>query len=46
MSEIPLGRHGTPRDVGAALCFLASARAAYISGTSVGVDGGMYSGLL
>jgi NAD(P)-dependent dehydrogenase (short-subunit alcohol dehydrogenase family) len=38
---IPLGRPGDPREVAAAVAFLASASAGYITGTSVVVDGGM-----
>ena len=46
MEQIPVGRLGTPREFGDVVCFLASARAAYISGTTVVVDGGMSRGLL
>jgi NAD(P)-dependent dehydrogenase (short-subunit alcohol dehydrogenase family) len=38
---VPLGRHGTPDDVGAAVAFLASADAAYITGHTLGVHGGV-----
>ena len=41
-SAIPLGRLGTPRDVAAAVCFLASEEAAYITGQVLAVNGGMY----
>ena len=41
-SAIPLGRLGTPRDVAAAVCFLASDEAAYITGQVLAVNGGMY----
>jgi 3-oxoacyl-[acyl-carrier protein] reductase len=37
---IPLGRLGTPRDVANAFLFLASDDAAYITGTTIVVDGG------
>ena len=37
---IPLGRLGTPRDVANAVLFLASDDAAYITGTTIVVDGG------
>jgi 3-oxoacyl-[acyl-carrier protein] reductase len=37
---IPLGRLGTPRDVANAALFLASDDAAYITGTTIIVDGG------
>ncbi len=40
--KIPLGRIGTPEDVAAAVCFLASDEAAYITGQVVAVNGGMY----
>lgn len=38
--SIPLGRLGTPRDVANATLFLASDEAAYITGTTIVVDGG------
>ena len=41
-AQIPLGRLGTPEDVAAAACFLASDEAAYITGQVVAVNGGMY----
>lgn len=41
-SKIPLGRLGTPEDVAAAVCFLASDAAAYITGQVVAVNGGLY----
>lgn len=40
--KIPLGRLGTPDDVAAAVCFLASDEAAYITGQVIAVNGGMY----
>jgi len=39
---IPLQRLGTPRDIAAAVCFLASDEAAYITGQVLAVNGGMY----
>jgi 3-oxoacyl-[acyl-carrier protein] reductase len=39
---IPLKRLGTPQDIAAAVCFLASDEAAYITGQVLGVNGGMY----
>jgi 3-oxoacyl-[acyl-carrier protein] reductase len=41
-AKIPLGRLGTPEDVAAAVCFLASDAAAYITGQVVAVNGGLY----
>lgn len=38
---IPIGRPGDPREVAAAVAFLASPSAGYITGTSLVVDGGM-----
>jgi 3-oxoacyl-[acyl-carrier protein] reductase len=39
--EIPIGRYGEPEDVANLVCFLASPRAAYITGTVIPVDGGL-----
>jgi len=41
-SQIPLGRIGTAADVAAAVCFLASDEASYITGQVLAVNGGMY----
>jgi 3-oxoacyl-[acyl-carrier protein] reductase len=41
-AKIPLGRLGTPDDVAAAVCFLASDAASYITGQVLAVNGGMY----
>jgi 3-oxoacyl-[acyl-carrier protein] reductase len=41
-SRIPLQRLGTPDDVAAAVCFLASDEASYITGQVLAVNGGMY----
>jgi 3-oxoacyl-[acyl-carrier protein] reductase len=40
--QIPLGRMGKPEDIAAAVRFLASADAAYITGQVLHVNGGMY----
>jgi 3-oxoacyl-[acyl-carrier protein] reductase len=42
LAQIPLGRLGTPEDVAAAVTFLASPQAGYITGATLHVNGGMY----
>jgi len=42
LSGVPLGRPGAPADVAAAVVFLASDEAAYITGQVLSVNGGMY----
>ncbi len=42
MAQIPAGRFGTPEDIAAAVAFLASPQAAYVTGTTLHVNGGMY----
>jgi 3-oxoacyl-[acyl-carrier protein] reductase len=42
LSTIPLGRTGKPEDVAAAIAFLCSDEAAYITGETLRVNGGMY----
>ncbi|MGE4296604.1 MAG: 3-oxoacyl-[acyl-carrier-protein] reductase [Desulfovibrionaceae bacterium] len=42
INNIPLKRAGTPEDVAAAVAFLASEGAAYITGQVLSVNGGMY----
>ncbi len=37
---IPMGRAGRPEEVGALVAFLASEQAAYITGTTISIDGG------
>lgn len=42
LAAIPLARAGTPEDVAGAVGFLVSPAAAYVTGTTVHVNGGMY----
>ncbi len=42
LAGVPLGRLGSPQDVAAAVAFLASPQAGYITGTELHVNGGMY----
>lgn len=44
LGQIPLGRLGCADEIAAAVSFLASPRAAYITGTTLHVNGGMYMG--
>jgi 3-oxoacyl-[acyl-carrier protein] reductase len=41
-ARIPLGRLGQPEDIANAVAFLAGPQAAYITGTTLHVNGGMY----
>jgi 3-oxoacyl-[acyl-carrier protein] reductase len=43
-SQIPLARAGTEKDIAAAVAFLASEAAGYITGHTLDVNGGMYMG--
>ena len=38
---IPMGRFGRPEEIAAAICFLASDDAAYITGHALVIDGGL-----
>ena len=44
LGNIPLGRLGAPEDIANAVAFLASGAAAYITGETIHVNGGMYMG--
>jgi 3-oxoacyl-[acyl-carrier protein] reductase len=41
LKAIPLRRFGRPEEVADVVCFLASDRASYVSGTTIAVDGGL-----
>jgi 3-oxoacyl-[acyl-carrier protein] reductase len=45
LATIPLRRLGSPREIGDVVCFLASDQAAYVTGATVVVDGGLTRGL-
>ena len=42
LGNIPLGRLGTPEDIAAAVSYLVSPAASYVTGTTIHVNGGMY----
>ena len=46
LQTIPLRRLGTTREIGDVVAFLCSARASYVTGTVVAIDGGLVRGLL
>lgn len=41
LDRIPMGRLGTPDDLGELICFLASEESAYITGQTIAVSGGL-----
>lgn len=45
LASIPLGRYGDPVEYGDTVTFLASARASYITGSTIRVDGGMINNI-
>ena len=45
-TRIPAGRYGTPEEFAAAIVFLASQQASFITGVHLGVDGGQINTLL
>ena len=42
---VPVGRYGNPEELAHVIVFLASERASYINGATIGVDGGLLKGL-
>ena len=41
--QIPMGRFGTPEEVAAAVAFLVSPQASYITGNVISINGGLYT---
>ena len=44
LAQIPLARYGSDHDIAAAVAFLASDAAGYITGHTLDVNGGLYMG--
>jgi 3-oxoacyl-[acyl-carrier protein] reductase len=42
LAQIPVGRLGDPSEIADAVAFLASSKAAYITGSELHVNGGMF----
>jgi 3-oxoacyl-[acyl-carrier protein] reductase len=45
-ATVPVRRIGDPDDFGAAVAFLCSEQARFITGTALSIDGGAYAGLM
>jgi NAD(P)-dependent dehydrogenase (short-subunit alcohol dehydrogenase family) len=43
--ELPLGRVALPEEVADLVCFLASARASFLTGITITIDGGLTRGV-
>ena len=41
LARVPMGRFGTPQDIGAAAVYLASDEASYVTGQTLTVAGGL-----
>ena len=41
LADVPLGRYGTPQEIGELVAFLASDKASYINGAMIPIDGGL-----
>jgi 3-oxoacyl-[acyl-carrier protein] reductase len=44
-NQVPMKRIGDPQEYGYLVCFLASDRASYITGTNIPIDGGLLKSL-
>ena len=44
-AEVPVGRYGTAEEVAEVVVFLGSARASYVTGTTIQIDGGLVRGI-
>jgi 3-oxoacyl-[acyl-carrier protein] reductase len=44
-ASIPIGRYGSPDELGSVVAFLCSERAGYVTGSFIPVDGGLIQGL-